>query len=108
MKYRKFLDLTNAEIRFIVSDIFNPTRIFDICRDKKRNEITLNIVTDGWQDGERDNFEIIDEVVLSLPNGYHGGISSDFPLSREEELKWEKYLLAKGCDHRLKDNPYLE
>ena len=32
----------------------------------------------------------------------------DFILTDGELLKWSQFLLAKGCDHRLKDNPYIE
>lgn len=32
----------------------------------------------------------------------------DFTLTIEEEWKWKQFLLAKGCDYRLKDNPYME
>ena len=35
-------------------------------------------------------------------------IDIDFSLDYEDQFKWRKFLLAKGCDERLKDNPYLE
>ena len=84
MKYREFLSLTDEEIRFILTDIFHPIKIENIQRDKEFNEIT-------------------EEVVLSLSS-----IDIDFSLDYEDQFKWRKFLLAKGCDERLKDNPYLE
>lgn len=50
-----------------------------------------------------------DELRLYLPEDESESIQAcDFSLTPEELLKWEQYLLAKGCDYRLKDNPYLE
>ena len=57
MKYREFLSLTDEEIRFILTDIFHPIKIENIQRDKEFNEITADITTDGWNDGETENFE---------------------------------------------------
>lgn len=52
--------------------------------------------------GEGD-FCVSDKISLT-PNR----ITVDFPLSKGDELKWKQFLLAKGCDYRLKDNPYME
>lgn len=103
MKYREFLSLTDEEIRFILTDILHPVKIENIQRDKEFNEITADITTDGWNDGKAENFEITEEVILSL-----SFIDVDFSLDYEDQFKWRKFLLAKGCDERLRDNPYLE
>lgn len=34
LKYREFLDLTDEEIKFILTEIFNPVKIGSIERDK--------------------------------------------------------------------------
>lgn len=101
MKYREFLSLTDEEIKFILTDIFNPTKIENIQRDKEWNEITADITTDGWKIGIG-NGEITDTITLSM------GKLEIYWLSDDDEDKWIKFLLAKGCDERLKDNPYLE
>lgn len=101
LKYREFLDLTDEEIKFILTEIFNPVKIDNIQRDKDFDEITAEITTGGWDDGE-DTFEVTDEITLSMT-----GMEVDFSLCAEDKLKWRQFLLAKGCDYRLKDNPYL-
>lgn len=103
LKYREFLSLTDEEIRFILTDIFNPVKIENIQRDEKFNEITVEITTDGWEDGETENFEITDEVILTPSS-----INVDFSIDYKNIFKWKQFLLAKGCDERLKDNSYLE
>ena len=103
IKYRDFLSLTDEEIEFILTDIFHPTKIENIQRYKEFNEITADITTGGWNDGEIDNFEVTDEITLSIT-----GMEVDFSLCKGDELKWKQFLLAKGCDYRLKDNPYFE
>lgn len=103
MKYREFLALTDEEIRFILTDIFNPTKIENIRRDEKYNEIIVDITTDGWDDDEGGTFQITDEIFLHMDT-----IEVDFSLDDVDLKKWRQFLLAKGCDVRLKDNPYLD
>lgn len=106
MEYREFLDLTDEEICFILTDIFHPVKIENIQRDTKWNEFTVDMTTGGWDDGEEE-FEITDEITLKMPNGDDCGLQVDFSLSREDSLKWKQFLLAKGCYYLLKENPYL-
>ena len=106
LEYREFLDLTDEEIKFILTEIFHPVKIENIQRDKTYNEFTVEITT-GWNEGEKDEFEITEEIALKMPSFYSCGLEVDFQLKREDELKWKQFLLAKGCDYRLKDNPYL-
>jgi hypothetical protein len=101
MKYREFLDLTDEEIKFILTDIFHPTKIENIYRDAECNEIYADITTDGWDDGE-EVFDVTDEVELSL-----NGISVPFSQTPEDDFKWNQFLFAKGCHKLLKNNPYL-
>lgn len=107
-RYREFLDLTDDEIKFILNDIFHPVKIENIQRDKDWNEFILEMTTGGWNDGEDEDFEITDEITLKLPTSYDCGLEVDFSLNEEDRLKWRQFLLAKGCDYRLKDNPYIE
>ena len=100
LKYRKFLDLTDEEIRFILTDIFEAIKVDDIQRDDDCNIITAQMTTDGWGS---ENMEITDTVELS-----EGDISVDFGIPDEDLFKWQQFLLAKGCDIRLQNNPYLQ
>lgn len=104
LKYRNFMDLTDEEIEFIIKDIFPYTsRVDNIERDVKWNRISCDIyIMEEYPD-------IPDTLDLELPSFDSCGITThDFDLTKEEELKWKQFLLAKGCDYRLKDNPYLE
>lgn len=99
IKYREFLDLTDEEIEFVINDIFPYTKqINNIERDKKWNRISCDIyIMEEYP-------EYADTLDLSL-NTIE---THDFILTDEELLKWKQFLLAKGCDYRLKDNPYME
>lgn len=104
IKYRDFLSLTDEEIIYIIKEIFSYTkRVDNITRNNKQNIISCNIyIMDEYPD-------FPDELKLYLPEDETESIqTNDFELSSEELLKWEQFLLAKGCDYRLKDNPYLE
>ncbi len=101
LRYREFLNLTDEEIEFIINDIFHPVKVDNIQRDKDFNEITADITT-TWNDGE-ENFNVTDEITLTTKK-----IIVNFSLTKNDLLKWQQFLLAKGCDYRLKDNPYLE
>lgn len=108
LQYREFLSLTDEEIKFILTEMFNPTKIVNIERDKEWNKITVEMTTGGWDDGEGGEFEIENIITLKMPTVYDCGLEVDFSLTSEDKLKWEQFLLAKGCDYRLKDNPYME
>lgn len=99
LKYREFLDLTDEEIEFIIKEIFPYTRcVNNIERDKESNQISCDIyIMEEYP-------EFGDTLDLSL----NGIDTHDFELTSKELLKWKQFLLAKGCDCRLKDNPYME
>lgn len=104
MKYREFLSLTDEEIIYIIKEIFPHTnRVDNIERVNDQNKISCNIyIMPQYPD-------LPDKLRLYLPEDESESIQTcDFSLTPEELLKWEQYLLAKGCDYRLKDNPYLE
>lgn len=107
LKYREFLDLTDEEIKFILTEIFNPVKIGSIERDKEWNEIAVEMTTGGWDDGEGGEFEIEDTITLKMPSIHSCGLEVDFSLTKEDKLKWKQFILAKGCDYLLKDNPYI-
>lgn len=97
MQYREFLSLTDEEIKFILNDIFSPIDIGEIERvdnDLIRADIFIMPEYPGIAD-------TIDLTPVDMD-------THDFDLSGEETWKWTQFLLAKGIDERLKDNPYLE
>ena len=99
IKYREFLDLTDEEIEFVINDIFPYTKqINNIERDKKWNRISCDIYI----------MEECPEYADTLDLSLNTIETHDFILTDEELLKWKQFLLAKGCDYRLKDNPYME
>lgn len=102
LQYREFLSLTDEEIKFIINDIFHPVKVDNTQKNKKHNEITVDITT-IWDVGEDEDTEITDEITLTESN-----IIADFSLANGDLWKWEQFLLAKGCDYRLKNNPYVE
>lgn len=102
LKYREFLSLTDEEVKSILTDIFNPVKIENIQRDKTVNEITATITTGGWDDGITHDFEVEDDITMTAFNIY-----APFLVSDDDTLLYRQFLLAKGCDERLKNNPYL-
>lgn len=106
-KYRRIIDLTDEEIRFIINDIFDPKVIENIQRDVVEDRITCDITTDGWNDGET-AYAMTDELSLSMPSAVHSGIEIDFSVNPEEILKWKQFCIAKGCNTLFKNNPYIE
>lgn len=104
MVYREFMDLTDDEIKYIIKDIFPyTTKIDNIIRDPQFNQISCDIyIMEEYPD-------IPDTLDLTVPAfGEEGITTHDFSLTDKELWKWKQFLLAKGCDERLKDNPYLE
>lgn len=105
MQYRELTDLTDDEITFIVNEIFHPKKIENIARDEKCKEITCDITT-TWGDGtvEDPYTDITDEIGLTENElGVY-----DFQVFEDEKLRWKQFLVAKGCNYLLKDNPYLK
>lgn len=98
LQYRKFLDLTDEEIKFIINDIFHPIKVDNIQRDGKSNIISCDIYI----------MEEYPEFADTLDLYINKIITHDFLITEDENFKWKQFLLAKGCNVLLKDNPYLE
>lgn len=99
LKYREFLDLTDEEITFIIKDIFPYTsRVDNIERNQRSNTISCDIYI----------IEEYPDYAYTLDLSLSGIETHDFTLTHEEEWKWKQFLIAKGCDYRLKDNPYMK
>lgn len=72
---KSFLDLTDEEVRQVVTDMFSPKKITCIKRHKKLDEITCNIYTE-WVSTDDDGKEVTDvcrdELTLMNPFDYGG------------------------------------
>ena len=99
MEYRRFLDLTDNEIKDVITDIFRPTKIGYIERNKEWNEIEVEITTEWEVDEGEDNFEITEPITLRYTSDW---IECNFSISHEDYIKWIKFLHSKGI------NPYYE
>lgn len=101
LKYRKLTNLTDEEIKFAINDIIHPVSIGEIERDYHRDEIDVDITTDWREDG--DPALITDAITLK-----YNCICLDWIDHNNPDFRWKQFLLAKGCNRLLKDNPYLE
>lgn len=101
LKYRKLTDLSDEEIKYALNDILHPRSIENIERDEELNCIFVDVETDWGVEGEHDY--IIDTITLS-----NEMISVPWFDTGRDNYKWQQFLLAKGCNELLKDNPYLE
>lgn len=103
MRYRDFISLTDEEVIYIVDDIFKPVKIENIVRSTGWNGITCDITTTWGLGTIEDPYEdITDELTLK-----ENGLEINFSTNSNDRLKWKQYLLSKGCNKLLKDNPYL-
>lgn len=98
IEYKEFLDLTDEEIEFIINDIFHPIKVDNIQRNKKCNSISCDIYI----------MEEYPEFADTLDLYVNKIMTHDFLITEDENFKWEQFLLAKGCNVLLKDNPYLK
>lgn len=98
MKYKRFLDLTDDEIKDIVTDIFKPLNIGCIERNKDWNEIEVEIVTTWEVDEDEDPIEITDTITLRYTSDWCDG----FPVKNNDYWKWIRFLCDKGV------SPYYE
>jgi hypothetical protein len=105
-KYRPITDLTDDEIRFIVTEIFNPLEISDIRRDEDAHCVSVTIKTE-WTDDES-VYTIDDDVDLYEPNYGPCRIRADFGIDSSDILALNQFCLARGCHPLLENNPYLE
>lgn len=101
LKYRKLTDLTDEEIKFAINDIIHPVSIGEIVRDREYDTIDIDVTTD-WGEDEKEEL-ITDTITL-----HYNGLSVPWYDYGNNDYRWRQFLLAKGCNELLKDNPYLE
>lgn len=106
-EYREFISLTDEEVKFILIELFHPTKIENIFKSEEFNEIYADITTGGWEtlddDGNEVETELTDTIILRPNNLY-----VDFYINDNDRLKYRQYLFSNGVCELLKDNPYLE
>lgn len=106
MKYREFMTLTNAEIEFILNELYSPVKIIEIERDMEDRSYGCFVSTDSWVGEEGETVEIKEYIDL-----YENTIENNFSSFKEmveNNWKWKQYLFSLGCNKLLKDNPYLK
>ena len=112
LKYRKFISLTDDEIKLIVKDMFHPESINYIEKDKKYDEIKVGISTKWYSTDNDDNEEEAlsekplpsqgDEIILGEDE-----ITADFQILAKDIDLYKKFLFSLGINDLFKDNPYL-
>ena len=115
MKYKPITDLTDDEVRQIVTEIIKPIKISRIVRRKRAKEIEVSVKTDwSYTDdyGRKRIYTTTEYVTLKDPFCTDGGIEIDKNTydfdSAKHNFMFKQFCLAKGVCHLLKDNPYLE
>lgn len=114
MKRRAFTDLTDDEVREIVTDLFEPKKITCIKRRKRDEEITCRIYTEWGNDDDDDGvFLARDDLTLKNPFLYGArSVSVDFSTDWSDVEKLRKFCWAKGVTAGMpdysKENPYAE
>ena len=113
---KKFTDLTKDEVRFIVTEMFNPKKVTNIKIHKRDDEITCTIYTE-WETTDDDGKDIIvtipDEVTLYNPFDYgERAIYADFSVNGSDYNKLKSFCYAKGIYGAsiewLTNNPYAD
>jgi hypothetical protein len=96
------------------TDILNNAliKIAESCQKLLSAHLDLiNLFPYDESNEEEEDDEITDMIILRCPSIYgnnEDAIEIDFEIDDSAVDKWLQFLLAKGCDERLKDNPYLE
>lgn len=115
-KQRKFISLTDDEVKQIVKDIFYTEKVTCIKRYKRDDEIHCKIYT-NWEtfddDGKKIKETIPDDVVLKNPFNY-GIYSIQVPFATVDTDydKLKQFCFAKGIYGKsiewLVNNPYIK
>ncbi len=111
---KRFTDLTDEEVRQIVTDMFSPKKITNIKRSKRRDEITCTIYTEwaSYEAGREVIDTIADEIELRNPFDYgKDAIWAQFNVVDEDYTKLKQFCFAKGIYGAaikwLLNNPYM-
>lgn len=106
LKYRKFISLTDDEIKLIIKDMFHPESINYIEKDKRYDEIKVSISTKWYSKNKKNEEEedlIEDEIVLT-----ENDITADFQIMAKDMDLYRKFLFSLGIHELFLNNPYLK
>ncbi len=113
----KMYDLSDEDVKRIVDDIFSPTKITNIRRNKKTDTVSCTIYTE-WEgkdeDGKKETDIIADRVTFRNPFDYGPDDAIEFedpnfPVDQKDLKTLMQFCYAKGIqpEYLKKDNPYL-
>lgn len=109
MRFRSILDLTDEEIIFILTDVFKADKVENIRRLNVGIELVVaDVTTKGWE-SQNMNGEVIFETAIDEISFDYSSFHSPFLSTTEtDDRKLRQFLITKGCNLLLKDNPYLK
>ncbi len=106
MDFRPITDLADDEIQEVVRIIEGEkAKILNISRDKERDSITL-VISNIWGEKGEELEEIADNYVMDYDELTCNEVYDH--KAAENKWKYQQWLLAKGCNLRLKDNPFFK
>lgn len=106
MEYRCFGSLRCDEIQGFMDVAMKEFTVDAISYDEIDD--SFEVACHSTWETENDNGELVDEVLDDTIVLRDDGIYADFEVLENEKRLWQQFLLAKGCDWRLKNNPFLK
>ena len=99
MKAIRLIELDNKILEKFTNENFNARESKVIYKDQEYDEVTVECITEGWEgdEGEED-FDIRDEIVYRMPNGFDNPIGADFSLNSEDIKAYKKLLLENNVN----------
>lgn len=106
MEYRSFGSLRCDEIQEFMDVAMKEFTVDAISYDKIDD--SFKVACHSTWVSESDDGELIDEVLDDTITFYDDRIYADLQVLENEKRLWQQFLLAKGCDWRLRNNPFLK
>lgn len=98
MMYKPLTMLSNSEIKAALNCIFKPQMIEFIKKNKEENTVLAYLIGISCYSGVK---------ISSLVTLREDGLELQGIDTYKEELRWQQFLLSKGCHYLLKDNPFV-
>ena len=106
MEYRSFGSLRCDEIQEFMDVAMKEFTVDEISYDKIDD--SFKVACHSTWVSESDDGEFIDEVIDDTFTLYEYGMDGNWQVLEDEKRLWQQFLLAKGCDWRLRNNPFME
>lgn len=106
MEYRDFGSLRSDEIQEFMDVAMKEFTVDAISYDKIDD--SFEVACHSTWESESDDGELIGEVLDDTIVLRDDGIYADFQVLENEKRLWRQFLLAKGCDRRLRNNPFMK